>query len=159
MSKFFYSPMFPLTEDTTEYTKISKSYVKTKIINNSELLIVNPKALTLLSQRAFFDVSHLLRKSHLQQLKNILDDREASQNDRFVALSMLKNANIASSGILPMCQDTGTAIIIGYKGEKVFTNSDDGKYLSLGIYNTYQEKFEIFSISLCINVRRKKYYE
>ena len=90
MSKFFYSPMFPLTEDITEYIKISKSYIKTKKINNSELLIINPKALTFLSQRAFFDVSHLLRKSHLQQLRNILDDREASQNDRFVALSMLK---------------------------------------------------------------------
>ncbi len=148
--------MFPLTEDTTEYIKISKSYVKTKKINNSELLIVNPKALTFLSQRAFFDVSHLLRKSHLQQLKNILDDREASQNDRFVALSMLKNANIASSGILPMCQDTGTAIIIGYKGEKVFTNSDDGKYLSLGIYNTYQEKNLRFSQLASVSMLEEK---
>ena len=156
MSNFFYSPMFPLTEDLTEYVRISKSYVKTKKINNSELLIINPKALTFLSQRAFFDVSHLLRKSHLQQLRNILDDRESSQNDRFVALSMLKNANIASSGKLPMCQDTGTAIIIGYKGEKVFTNSDDGKYLSLGVYNTYQEKNLRFSQLASVSMFEEK---
>jgi fumarate hydratase class I len=78
-------------------------------------------------------VSHLLRTSHLEQLKDILDDEEASQNDHFVALTMLKNANISSAGILPMCQDTGTAIVMGYKGEKVFTNCDDGKHISLGV--------------------------
>ncbi|MDC0227056.1 FumA C-terminus/TtdB family hydratase beta subunit [Alphaproteobacteria bacterium] len=137
--------MFPLTEDKTEYMKISDSFVKTSKINNTEILIIDPKALTFLSQRAFKDVSHLLRKSHLQQLRNILDDKEASNNDHFVALTMLKNANISSSGVLPMCQDTGTAIILGYKGEKVFTNSDDGKYLSLGVYNTYQENNLRFS--------------
>ena len=139
MSEFNYSPMFPPSEDKTEYFKISDSFVKTCKINNTEILTIDPKALTLLSQRAFKDVSHLLRKSHLQQLRNILDDKEASNNDHFVALTMLKNANISSSGVLPMCQDTGTAIILGYKGEKVFTNTDDGKYLSFGVYNTYNE--------------------
>ena len=145
MSEFNYSPMFPLLKDYTEYIKISDSYVKTSLINDIEILTVDPEALTLLSQRAFKDVSHLLRKSHLQQLRDILEDKDASENDQFVALTMLKNANISSSGVLPMCQDTGTAIILGYKGEKVFTNTDDGKYLSLGVYNTYQENNLRFS--------------
>ncbi len=145
MSKFIYSPMFPLSRDKTKYMKITEAYVECSKINDTEILIIDPKALTFLSQKAFHDVSHLLRKSHLQQLRDILDDKEASQNDHFVALTMLKNANISSSGVLPMCQDTGTAIILGYKGEKVFTDSDDGKYLSLGVYNTYQENNLRFS--------------
>tara|TARA_B110001450_G_scaffold154765_1_gene144369 strand:+ start:720 stop:1313 length:594 start_codon:yes stop_codon:yes gene_type:complete len=131
--------MFPLSKDKTEYIKISDNFVSISKVDDTEILMIDPKALTLLSQRAFRDVSHLLRKSHLQQLRNILDDKDASNNDHFVALTMLKNANIASSGVLPMCQDTGTAIIIGYKGEKVFTNSNDEEYLSLGVYKTYQE--------------------
>ena len=145
MSEFNYSPMFPLSKDKTEYIKISDSYVKVLNINDIEMLSIDPKALTLLSQRAFKDVSHLLRKSHLEQLRNILDDKSASKNDHFVALTMIKNASIAASGVLPMCQDTGTAIIMGYKGEKVFTGEDDAKFLSLGVYNTYQENNLRFS--------------
>jgi fumarate hydratase class I len=137
--------MFPLSKDKTEYIKISDNFVSITKVDDTEILMIDPKALTLLSQRAFRDVSHLLRKSHLQQLRNILDDKDASNNDHFVALTMLKNANIASSGVLPMCQDTGTAIIIGYKGEKVFTNSNDEEYLSLGVYKTYQENNLRFS--------------
>ncbi len=145
MSEFIYSPIFPLSIDKTEYIKISDSYVTTFKINNQEILTIDPKALTLLSQRAFKDVSHLLRKSHLKQLRDILEDEEASSNDKFVALTMLKNANISASGVLPMCQDTGTAIIMGYKGEKVFTNSDDNEFLSLGVYKTYKENNLRFS--------------
>ena len=145
MSDFCYSPMFPVSKDKTEYIKISDNFVNISKVNDTEILMIDPKALTLLSQRAFKDVSHLLRKSHLQQLRKILDDKDASNNDHFVALTMLKNANIASSGVLPMCQDTGTAIIIGYKGEKVFTNSNDEEYLSLGVYKTYQENNLRFS--------------
>ena len=145
MSEFNYSPMFPVLEDKTDYIKISDSYVSKLTLNGVEILQIEPKALTLLTQRAFKDVSHLLRTSHLKQLKNILDDKEASQNDHFVALTMLKNANISSAGILPMCQDTGTAIVMGYKGEKVFTNCDDGKHISLGVYNTYKENNLRFS--------------
>lgn len=145
MSEFNYSPMFPVLEDKTDYIKISDSYVSKLTLNGIEILKIEPKALTLLTQRAFKDVSHLLRTSHLEQLKNILDDKEASQNDHFVALTMLKNANISSAGILPMCQDTGTAIVMGYKGEKVFTNCDDGKHISLGVYNTYKENNLRFS--------------
>ena len=100
--------------------------------------MIDPKALTLLSQRAFKDVSHLLRKSHLQQLRKILDDKDASNNDHFVALTMLKNANIASSGVLPMCQDTGTAIVIGKKGRCVWTDGSDQDFISRGIESTYR---------------------
>ncbi len=145
MNDFNYSPIFPISVDETEYIKISDTYVKISKINNIEILVVDPKALTLLAQRAFKDVSHLLRKSHLKQLRNILEDEEASSNDKFVALTMLKNANISSSGVLPMCQDTGTAIIMGYKGEKVFTDSDDNEFLSLGVYKTYKENNLRFS--------------
>ena len=145
MNDFNYSPIFPISVDETEYVKISDSYVKISKINNVEILVIDPKALTLLAQRAFKDVSHLLRKSHLKQLRNILEDKEASNNDKFVALTMLKNANISASGVLPMCQDTGTAIIMGYKGEKVFTNSDDNEFLSLGVYKTYKENNLRFS--------------
>ena len=119
MSEFNYSPMFPVSEDKTEYIQISDSYVNKSVMDGVEILKIDPEALTLLTQRAFKDVSHLLRKSHLKQLKDILDDKDASQNDHFVALTMLKNANISSAGVLPMCQDTGTAIIMGYK-EKMF---------------------------------------
>ena len=145
MNDFNYSPIFPVSVDDTEYAKISNSYIKILKINNQEILVIDPKALTLLAQRAFKDVSHLLRKSHLKQLRDILEDKEASSNDKFVALTMLKNANISASGVLPMCQDTGTAIIMGYKGEKVFTNSDDNEFLSLGVYKTYKENNLRFS--------------
>ena len=145
MNDFNYSPIFPISVDETEYVKISDLYVTISKINNKEILVVDPKALTLLAQRAFKDVSHLLRKSHLKQLRDILEDEEASSNDKFVALTMLKNANISASGVLPMCQDTGTAIIMGYKGEKVFTNSDDNQFLSLGVYKTYKENNLRFS--------------
>ena len=95
--------MFPVSEDKTEYIQISDSYVNKSVMDGVEILKIDPEALTLLTQRAFKDVSHLLRKSHLKQLKDILDDKDASQNDHFVALTMLKNANISSAGVLPMC--------------------------------------------------------
>ena len=137
--------MFPILDDKTEYIKISDSFVTHSIIDGIEILKIDPNGLTFLTQRAFKDVSHLLRTSHLEQLKSILNDPEASNNDHFVALTMLKNANISAGGILPMCQDTGTAIVIGYKGEKVFTNSDDNKHISLGVYKTYKENNLRFS--------------
>ena len=106
MNDFNYSPIFPISVDETEYIKISDSYVRISKINNKEILFVDPKALTFLAQRAFKDVSHLLRKSHLKQLRNILDDKESSGNDKFVALTMLKNANISASGVLPTPSET-----------------------------------------------------
>jgi len=158
LSGFNYSPMFPISEDKTEYIKISDSYVTKSVIDGIEILKIDPQALTLLTQRAFKDVSHLLRTSHLKQLKDILDDEEASQNDHFVALTMLKNANISSAGLLPMCQDTGTAIVMGYKGEKVFTNSDDSKHISLGVFNTYQENNLRFSQLAPVSMFDEKKY-
>ncbi len=111
--------------------------MKTIDVNGKKVLEVDGKGLTLLAQNAFVDVSHLLRPAHLQSLSRILKDPEASNNDKFVALELLKNANIASSMVLPSCQDTGTAIIMGKKGQYVWTNENDGEALSRGVYNTY----------------------
>ena len=102
--------------------------------------MVAPEALSLLARQAFDDVTHLLRTSHLEQLKKILDDPEASDNDRFVALELLKNANIAAGRVLPGCQDTGTAIVMGYKGENVFTGANDPEALSRGVFEAYQNR-------------------
>ena len=107
-------------------------------MNGDVFLKIDPEGLSLLAQRAFEDVSHLLRPSHLQQLRNILDDDEASDNDHFVALELLKNAVIASDKVLPMCQDTGTAIISAVKGERVISGGSDAEFLSKGIFNTYR---------------------
>ncbi|MDC0063283.1 fumarate hydratase, partial [Candidatus Puniceispirillum sp.] len=106
MAIFAYSPMFPRTADTTEYELISSNHVRLVEMNDETFLRVDPEALTLLAERAFADISHLLRSSHLNQLANILKDSEATKNDRFVALEMLKNAVISAEGLLPMCQDT-----------------------------------------------------
>ena len=138
MANFAYSPMFPKTADTTEYDLISSEHVRLVEIDGETFLRVDPEALTLLAERAFADISHLLRSSHLDQLASILKDPEATKNDRFVALEMLKNAVISAEGLLPMCQDTGTALVTGYRGDHVLVDGDDGEALSLGIYNTYQ---------------------
>ncbi|MGB2295277.1 MAG: fumarate hydratase [Candidatus Puniceispirillum sp.] len=138
MADFAYSPMFPVGADNTEYECISTEHVKLVELDGETFLRVDPAALTLLAERAMRDISHLLRSSHLGQLAAILDDPEASHNDRFVALEMLKNAVVAADGLLPMCQDTGTAIVSGYRGDHVLVDGDDGEALSRGIYNTYQ---------------------
>ncbi len=139
MADFAYSPMFPLGPDDTEYELVSPKYVKLVRLDGETFLRVDPEGLTVLAERAFSDISHLLRSSHLGQLSKILDDPEATRNDRFVALEMLKNAVIAADGLLPMCQDTGTAIISGYRGDKVLVTGDDGEALSRGVFNTYQK--------------------
>ena len=138
MADFAYSPMFPTTADTTEYELVSSDHVRLVEMEDEIFLRVDPEGLTLLAERAFTDISHLLRSSHLGQLANILKDPEATTNDRFVALEMLKNAVISAEGLLPMCQDTGTALVTGYRGDRVLVNGDDGEALSRGIYNTYQ---------------------
>ncbi|MDC1382660.1 fumarate hydratase [Candidatus Puniceispirillum sp.] len=138
MAEFSYSPMFPITADTTEYELITSEHIKLVEMDGEAFLRVDAKALTILAERAFADISHLLRSSHLSQLADILKDPEASKNDRFVALEMLKNAVISAEGLLPMCQDTGTALVTGYRGDHVLVNNDDGEALSRGIYNTYQ---------------------
>ena len=139
MTDFAYSPMFPLGDDTTEYELVSKDHVELVEMAGEQFLKIAPEALRLLAQRAFTDISHLLRSGHLAQLAAILDDPEASQNDRFVALEMLKNAVVAADGLLPMCQDTGTAIISGTRGDRVLVEGDEGEALSRGVFDTYQQ--------------------
>ena len=138
MADFAYSPMFPTTADTTEYEFVTKDHVKLVKMGSETFLRVDSEALALLAERAFADISHLLRSSHLEQLANILKDSEATRNDRFVALEMLKNAVISAEGLLPMCQDTGTALVTGYRGDHVLVAGEDAEALSRGIYNTYQ---------------------
>jgi len=145
MAEFAYSPMFPLAADTTEYELVTSDHVKFVEIDGEQFLRVAPEGLTELAERAFTDISHLLRSSHLAQLATILDDPEATKNDRFVAMEMLKNAVISAEGQLPMCQDTGTALVIGYRGDHVIVDGDDGEALSRGIYNTYQNRNLRFS--------------
>ena len=135
--QFSYSDLLPLGEDSTKYRLLTKDGVSVKKHGDLEFLHVEPSALTALSEVAIHDISHYLRAAHLQQLSNILSDPEASPNDRFVATDLLKNANIAAGGILPMCQDTGTALIMGKKGQHVLTSGKDEVALSQGIYDAF----------------------
>jgi len=131
--------LFQLGKDTTNYRHVTSDHVSQVEWQGKKMLMVEPEALTTIAKEAFRDVSHLLRTSHLENLKSILDDAEASDNDRFVALELLKNASIAAGGTLPMCQDTGTAIIVAHKGERVVTSADDAAALSEGVKKTYGE--------------------
>ena len=135
---FAHSELLPLGPDTTEYRLLTTQGVSTFSTSEGTFLKVSPEAITHLTEHAMRDIAHLLRASHLQQLANILKDTEASDNDRFVALDLLKNASIAAGGILPMCQDTGTAIVKAKKGQRIFTGGGDDEAISRGIYNTYQ---------------------
>ncbi len=139
MSDFTFHELFPLGEDQTPYRKLSSDFVGTASFNGMSLTTIAPQALTLLAREAYVDCQHLLRPGHLQLLRNILEDPEASDNDRFVAFDLLKNANIAAGKVLPMCQDTGTAIVMGKKGQRVWTGGGDEAALSLGIRRTYTE--------------------
>lgn len=132
-----HTPLFPLGADTTPYRKISSDGVRVETVLGRDMLVVSREALRALSEAAFGDINHYLRPGHLQQLRNILDDNEASPNDKFVAFDFLKNANIAAGGVLPMCQDTGTAIIMGKKGCNVITDGDDEAALSEGARDAY----------------------
>jgi len=134
---FVHTELLPLGPDVTEYRLISNEGVSTFSTSEGTFLKVSPQAITLLTEHAMHDIAHLLRTSHLQQLASILKDPEASDNDRFVALDLLKNAGIAAGGVLPMCQDTGTAIVKAKKGQRVFTGGNDEEAISRGIYNTY----------------------
>ncbi|MFL5345865.1 MAG: fumarate hydratase [Hyalangium sp.] len=129
--------MLPLGEDTTPYRLLTKEHVSTFEASGKTFLKVEPEALTLLTREAMRDIAHLLRPGHLQQLSNILKDPEATSNDRFVALELLKNANIAAGRVLPSCQDTGTAIVMGKKGQNVFTGFNDEEAISRGVFETY----------------------
>ncbi len=135
---FEFQELLPLGHDETPYRLITKEHVSTFQGGGRTFLSVESAALTLLTREAMHDIAHLLRPGHLQQLANILADKDASANDRFVALDLLKNANIAAGGVLPMCQDTGTAIVMGKKGQLVVTAGEDEKAIARGVFDTYQ---------------------
>jgi fumarate hydratase class I len=137
MADFDFTELFPLGPDTTKYRLVTTDGVSTFETPEGTFLKVDPSAITLLTSTAMRDIAHLLRSGHLQQLRNILDDPEASDNDRFVALDLLKNASISAGGILPMCQDTGTAIVKGKKGQFVFTGGGDEEAIAKGVHDTY----------------------
>ena len=139
MPNFSYSDLLPLGEDKTKYRLVSKEGVSVVKLGDKEFLQVEPSALEKLTSEAIHDINHYLRAEHLQQLTNIVKDPEASANDRFVAIDLLKNANIAAGGILPMCQDTGTALVMGKKGQYVLTTGKDEVAISQGIYDAYTQ--------------------
>lgn len=137
MADFKYQDMFPLGKDTTEYRLLTDKYVAISDFEGKTVLKIAPEGLALLAEEAFRDVSHLLRPSHLKQLSRIFEDPEASENDRYVALEMIKNAVISAEGVFPMCQDTGTAIVMGKKGQQVWTGFSDEEEISRGVFNAY----------------------
>ncbi|MDC0584109.1 fumarate hydratase [Bacteroidales bacterium] len=138
--EFKYTPMFPKGKDDTKYRLLTKDYVSTIEVEGKKILKIDPKGIELLAKEAVADVSFFLREAHLEGLVKVLKDPESSDNDRFVADTMLRNQVVAAEGELPTCQDTGTAIVIGKKGENVWTNGEEVEALSKGIYQTYQER-------------------
>ena len=150
--EFKYAPMFQLGKDDTEYYLLTKDYVSTGEFEGKTILKVQKEALTLLAQQAFHDVEFMLRRSHNEQVAKILSDPEASENDKYVALQFLRNAETAVKGILPFCQDTGTAIIHGEKGQRVWTDFEDEEALSLGVFNTYTQDNLRYSQNAALNM-------
>ncbi|MFC1863882.1 fumarate hydratase [Thermodesulfobacteriota bacterium] len=153
---FFYQDPFPVRVDTTEYQLLTKDFISTGIFEDQKILKIEPEGLTLLAEEAFRDVSFLLRSAHLKQWKVMLDDPEASDNDQYVALEMIKNAAISADGIFPLCQDTGTAIVIGKKGQQVWTGSCDEERLSEGIFNAYTQNSFRYSQNAPLNMYEEK---
>jgi len=137
MVDFSYQEMFPLGDDATEYRLLSQGHISITSFESNEMVKIEPEALTLLTETAFRDVAHLLRPAHLKKVAAILDDPEASKNDRLVALEMLKNAVISAEMEFPMCQDTGTAIVMGKKGQQIWANFNESEAISKGVYNAY----------------------
>lgn len=140
MPEFQFQHLFQLEKDRTLYQLLTREFVRTEQIGGKKILRVDPRGIQALTKQAFIDISFFLRSSHLEKVAKILDDPEASDNDRFVAMALLRNAEIAAKGELPSCQDTGTAIVMAKKGESVWTEADDEEAMARGIYETYQEK-------------------
>ncbi len=139
MTDFKYEKLFQYGKDTTKYIKLDYKKIQTYDINGKNFIKVTKDILENLAKEAFYQISHFLREDHLKQISSIFEDSEASDNDKYVALTLLKNANVAAGGILPMCQDTGTAIVLGKKGSSIWTDFDDVKYLSKGIWRAFKE--------------------
>lgn len=152
---FIYEPLLNLGTDDTQYRLLTKDYVQVKQFEGQDVLCIDPQALTLLSSQAFHDINFFLRPAHLKQVAAILDDPEASDNDRMVALTMLKNADVSSAGVLPFCQDTGTATILGKKGHAVWSTGDEAA-LSRGVYDAYTENNLRYSQNAAINMWDEK---
>jgi fumarate hydratase class I len=154
--EFFYQEQFPMGADDTEYALVSREGVEVAQFEGREILKVSPEALTLVAEEGFRNVAFFLREKHLRQVAAILDDPEASENDRTVALTLLRNAEVSSHGILPFCQDTGTAIIVGKKGQEVWTGCDDSEALSRGVYNTYTGQNLRYSQTVALDMFAEK---
>ena len=152
MTEFKYAPMFQLGKDETEYRLISKEGITVANFEGKEIVKVAPEALTLLAQEAFHDCEFLLRREHNEQVAAILKDDEASENDKYVALQFLRNAETAAKGVLPFCQDTGTAIIHGEKGQQIWTGYEDEEALSLGVFNTFTQENLRYSQNAPLNM-------
>ena len=153
-----HTPLFPLGKDTTTYRKISAEGVRVEKIMGRDVLVVSREAMRALAEAAFMDINHLLRPAHLASLKSIVEDPEASDNDKFVAFDFLKNANIAAGGVLPMCQDTGTAIIMGKKGRLVFTDGDDEARARRGrARRVPEEEPALFAARAALDVRGEEH--
>ncbi len=156
MTQFKFETMFPLKEDNTKYRKLSKEFVRVKEFEGKDILMVEPSGLALLSEQAFKDVAHLYRSEHLAKLKMIIDDPESSDNDRYVSLELLKNAVIASDRVYPMCQDTGTAIVMAKKGQQVWTWSDDEEELAKGTFKAYTKNYLRYSQNTPFTMYKEK---
>ncbi|CAB4667144.1 unannotated protein [freshwater metagenome] len=137
MPEFSYSDLLPTAVDSTEYRLVTTDGIRVEKLGDRSFLMVEPSTLATLTETAIHDISHYLRTAHLEQLRRIIDDPEASPNDRFVAIDLLKNANIAAGGVLPMCQDTGTALVMGKRGQQVLTQGNDEEAISRGVYNAF----------------------
>ena len=153
---FYYQELFPLEKDNTEYYLLSKDHVSVKQFDGKEVLCVNPEALTMATNAALRDCSFLLRTAHQRQVAAILDDPQASENDKYVALTMLRNAEVSAKGQLPFCQDTGTATVVAKKGHLVFTEGNDAEAISHGVYKTYTEENLRYSQTVALDMYNEK---
>lgn len=156
MDGFTYEPMFPLGPDTTEYRLLTKDHVRVREFEGKPVLMIEPQALALLADQAFKDAAHLHRPEHLKNLRKVMDDPESSDNDRYVALELLKNAVISAERVYPMCQDTGTAVIMAKKGQQVWTWSDDEEELSKGVFKAYTENYLRYSQNAPLTMYEEK---
>jgi fumarate hydratase, class I len=153
---FHYQDPFPVGKDQTDYYLLTKEHVSVAQFEGKDVLKVAPEGLTLLANTAFRDVAFMLRPAHQKQVAAILDDPEASENDKYVALTMLRNAEISAKGVLPFCQDTGTATVFAKKGNQVWTDGTDEEALSLGVYRTYTEENLRYSQTLPLDMYTEK---
>lgn len=154
--EFHYQEMFPLAKDETKYRLVTSDYVSVSEFEGKPILKVEPEGLRLLAAEAFHDIAFFLRASHLEKVAEILDDPEASANDKSVALTLLRNAEVSSAGVLPFCQDTGTANIVGKKGQQVWTGCDDTEYLSHGVYDAYTQNNLRYSQTVALDMYKEK---